>query len=330
MASDLIMYLRLMIQAYLYDGAYQSEDESQPYSLESTTVLEGFRELVHGLAGRIGRDEEIQSRVEKATEESANHLNATILLNTNDLKCEDDRLLEESAELIKPSPRRSALLSDKEAVRELLDAQKRSYEERQEEANKWGIGVEDLPRWNALWEASYQGPHVLLLKYMLVMISKCRTAELHRDMLKINDLHKNERYGLKRTICEAFLCRVFGFDQGAASLCGAAIENEAKDRLTDLGFIQLRSENWPFGTDKSTFPGRQMTAKDLIAEAHTQGLLGNDTVQASEALQKGEHVLDLRNSALHRPQEFNKMLKLDRYERFVPDTRDVLEALQGK
>jgi hypothetical protein len=73
-----------------------------------------------------------------------------------------------------------------------------------------------------------------------------------------------------------------------------------------------------------------MTAKDLIAEAHTQGLLGNDTVQASEALQKGEHVLDLRNSALHRPQEFNKMLKLDRYERFVPDTRDVLEALQGK
>ncbi len=65
-------------------------------------------------------------------------------------------------------------------------------------------------------------------------------------MLKVNNIHDNRRKGLKRTVREAFLCRVFGFDQAAAALCGAAVEAEVTDRLESIGAIRKRDGKWSF------------------------------------------------------------------------------------
>jgi hypothetical protein len=333
MTSPLIQYLRLMIEAYLYDGAYQSEEESQPYSLvESTTVLAGFKELMRELETRKQRDEEFRSRVQRTTAEMAEQLNGAILLNTNDLKCEDAKLLSESVKAIEPGLRPRVSLSNKIAAKEFLEKwreeDKRRHESAQEQASLWGIEVDEVPRWKALSEASVQDAEILLLKYMLVSFSRLRKAELYHDMLKINDLHNNERYGLKRTMREAFLCRVFGFDQGAAALCGASIEYEARRRLVKLGVVEIRNGKWAFGTAGSTFPDRQMSANDMLEELHALKMLDSEVAGIAHLLEKGKHVLELRNDALHTPEEFNRKLRLKEFENFVPDTRDVLQAIQ--
>ena len=63
-------------------------------------------------------------------------------------------------------------------------------------------------------------------------------------------------------------------------------------------------------------------AKDLFR--------GKNVAIGSELLRKTHHVLELRNSALHNVAGFNQDLKNEKYQRFVPDTRDALESLQER
>jgi len=323
MASELIQYLRLMIEAYLYDGAGQSDQEAVPYQIEATTVKDAFLEAMHALDQRMMRDQELGRLVKKATEDSAKQLNEAILLNSNELQYEDDRLLKESRNLFLPS----AKLRGVTTFDQMLDVIKANRETDEEEAKEWGIDVAQLPRWKVLYNALIQDAEVVLLRYMLVRVAKCRKEELYRDMLKINNLHEDRRRGLKGIVREAFLCRVFGFDQAAAALCGAAVEAEVADRLESIGAIQKRDGKWSIDASSK----EPLKPRDMLQVAHAKNLFDENDEANSAIYQKAERVVQLRNDALHAPARFSAALKNESNgDGFVVYTREVLEAVQER
>jgi hypothetical protein len=142
-------------------------------------------------------------------------------------------------------------------------------------------------------------------------------------MLKLNNLHDDSRYGLKRTVREALLCRVFGLDQAAASLCGAAVEYELSQKLRSMDLIEKSGR---FYFDKSQ---TKVDFGDMIEIALTKSIFSEDRERNLELCHKAQSVHALRNNAMHHPGEFNKTLKADpKSQNFVLDTREVLEAIQ--
>jgi len=321
MASELIQYLRLMIDAYLYDGAWQTEQEAEPYQIEATTVKDAFLEAMRSLNQRKKRDDELVQFVENATRQTAKQLNEAILLNANELRYDDQQLLDECRGLVYPE-RGPLSMHD---VGEIWDWWRARAAKDAEEAAQWGVDVEDLPRVKALSNALVQDAEVILLRYMLVRIARCRKDELYQDMLKLNRLHEPERYAFKRTVREAFLCRVFGFDQAAAALCGAALEAEVTDRLESIGAIRRIPGRWPI----ALLDGEELPPSRLLQEAHSKNLFGENDEANTAVYQKADKILELRNSALHDPTLFIESLREEPPdESFVLCTREVLEAIQ--
>lgn len=323
MTSRLIQYLRLMIEAYLFDGAERKEEECEPFSLmiESTTVLDAFLELMQHLEQRKKRDVKLRSLVAESTRNVARQLNEAILLDANYLRTEDEKLLKECMELV--SPERTEAQSCEEMLAGVTKNQREKLELERALAVAIGIDVSDVPRWLIEEQARRQDVEVLLLRYMLIRISRCRKEELHQDMLRLNNLHDDSRYGLKRTVREALLCRVFGLDQAAASLCGAAVEHELSLKLTSMKLIEKRGR---FYYDDSQ---SKVDFRDMIEIAFENCAFGRDADKNLELSRKAKALLYLRNDAMHNPGEFYRSLRdVPEGQRFVLDAREILEAIQ--
>ena len=314
-----------MIEAYLFDGAQQSDEECEPFSLliESTNVLEAFTELMQYLEVRKRRDTKLQSLISNATKNLARQLNEAILLDANYLKNEDEKLLRGCMQLIMPELPAEGTRSHSQMLAEVAEIQRKNLQRDQVLAECLGIDISDVPRWEIEEEARNQDVEVLLLKYMLIRIASCRKEELYRDMLKLNNLHESSRYGLKRTVREALLCRVFGFDQAAASLCGAAIEHELFRKLISMNLVEKSGR---FYYDKSK---TQIDFGDMIQIAFENHAFSDDGDANLDLFRKAQSVVALRNNAMHHPDEFNRSLKASpSAQDFVLNTRQILEAVQ--
>jgi hypothetical protein len=325
MASQLIQYLRLMVEAYLFDGAQQNDEECEPFSLliEPTTVLDAFIELMQHLEKRKQRDSKLRSLIMESTRNTARQLNEAILLDVNYLKSEDDKLLRECMELVFPEPTRTDVKTFAEIEAVISENQREKLELEYALAELLEIDVSEVPRLLVEEQARKQDVEVLLVKYLLIRIASCRKSELHQDMLKLKNLHDESRYGLKRTVREALLCRVFGLDQAAASLCGAAVEHELSQKLRSMNLIEKSDR---FYYDRSQ---NKVDFGDMIQIALENSAFSTDGEKNLELFRKANSILSLRNNAMHRPDEFNKALKADpRSQGFVLNTREVLEAIQ--
>jgi hypothetical protein len=290
-----------MIEAKAYDGASVDGFGAGEFG-------NNFKMLIYQLLERRESDTEYSKYVERGEAEWSNQLRDAIFFDSNALLEKDRTLLEES---INPPDQKTV-----EEVRRIIG-------ERAQSAREFGESIEKYERREALCSAEIQiRVEQLFLKYALVAIAGERAADLSLDPLGIRQLEIKK--GLKKTLQEAFLCWIFGFDRAAACLCGAAIESEIAFRLLTNKPPLIRKtpkKYWNASNDAVTF-------YDMLQIAKDKGLLGETVDENARICRLAEGVLGLRNDALHNADEFARKLK--DIPDFITSTRDALRAIQTR